>query len=76
MIFVLTEQHMNGTVTMNTMVVGVDAKDFKTAVSKVKAMGNVHRATIHLEDDRQLYYSIPGHCPVVGNMRCEPLKIL
>lgn len=77
-IFILKESTMNGTVTMNTMVIGVPAKTFRGAVNKVKRK-LVHLqcgAVSHKDDQYAFGYSINGKFPVVGTIEPTPLKMI
>jgi hypothetical protein len=68
---------MNGTVTMSTHGVVVDAPDFPSAKIKVKSCPTMPpSAVIHSENVELFYYSIPGEWPVVGMMKNEPVKVI
>jgi len=80
-IYIVTEHVMNGTVTMKTIVSGIEAEDFVKAkfalVEKLlKNLGKDKFKTI--EDTPELYrYSIRNpEFPVFGQMENKPLDIL
>ena len=78
MIFTLQESVMNGTVTMQTMVTGVEAKDFEDAKDRVLAImkKNCPQAIINHNNKNSLNYSIPGDFEINGYMADKPLKML
>jgi hypothetical protein len=82
MIYILTEQLMNGTVTMATYTYGVEAPDFEQAVLKIR--DRLPTAAINMKYDKENYYSYvipstPGDSisfPVHGIMRRQVLKMI
>jgi hypothetical protein len=78
-IYIVTEQVMNGTVTMNTMVSGIKAKDFRWAVLKLKRKLAKFQfpSKIYTDSDTEFSYSINGQeFPLFGRMTDKPLKII
>lgn len=79
MIFILKEQAYNGTVTMSVMITGVEAKNFKEAVQKLKQKIKEKpelNCNILEDSDEKFYYSIAGGFPISGILENEPLKML
>ena len=78
MIYLLTEQVMNGTVTMDIMTTGIEADSFDAAFEKLTHFENWHLATNIQKDDKQVSYVIPDTADgfgVGGSMKNEPLRI-
>lgn len=76
MIFIVTEHIMNGSVTMDTMVTGVEADNFDAAVEKLKAHPEVSRAKIIVNSEDDFQYRIAGEFPVWGRITDNPLTML
>ena len=77
MIYILEESVMNGTVTMSTIVTGVESDTFAGAVAVVKALPKFQSTWIHCDSPLAFKYTIPGgDFPVYGQMTPEPLRML
>ena len=76
MIFILTEQVFNGTVTMSVIPTGVEADSFKEAVNKIKDKLKSIPHEIKRDDDDVFRYSTEGDFPLVGYVTKKPLEIL
>lgn len=74
--YLLTEQIMNGTITMQIISTGVEADIFGYAIAKIKDLPNFVKATIHTENDLEFSYSIAGQFPCYGRMENKVLKII
>ena len=72
-IYLLIEKIMNGTVTMEIITTGVEARSFTEAKEIVRNMQNFHLATLIVDDNDTLAYHID---PIIGTMKREPLKIV
>lgn len=82
MIFILTEQVMNGTVTTSTIVTGIEADSFAQAVDILKQQPGMVNITVtketeqefsyHMKSDLQMRYNLY----VTGNMNYKPLTFL
>lgn len=81
MIFILKESMMNGTVTMDTMVTGIEADNFEEAKKKVKALPNVENFIVQ-ETDTEISMRPKPNPEIIpsfnafGIMKNEPLKVL
>ena len=78
MIYLLTEQVMNGTVTMDITTTGIEAESFGAAFEKLTHFKNWHLAVNIQKDDKQVSFDIPdpaGGFGVWGSMKKEPLEI-
>ena len=84
MIYILTEQIMNGTVTIDTSVTGIEAVDFEEAKHKLKvAAGDngIGEHGVEMENERDAddgfrYVIRGGTFPVVGRLSNKPLRML
>jgi hypothetical protein len=80
MIFILTEQIMNGTVTMDILTTGIEAESFEKAVEKIKKLSNFKNVTIHVDTDTMFDYTFPKNgnndFPIFGNLQYKPLNII
>ena len=79
--FLLTEQIMNGTVTMQVVSTGVEAETFKDAIMKVKnelkkGLLNFSKMAILTETDFEFSYSINQQFPCYGRMENKVLSII
>jgi hypothetical protein len=75
MIFILLEQHFNGTVTMAVVPTGIKAASFRKAVNKIKEkLKPIHGVKITCDDDEEFRYSIGNE--LVGRVKKSPLNIL
>ena len=81
-IYVLTSVIMNGTVTLETIVQGVRANNFKEAKVKVKEHVNAD-IKISVDDDKMLSFTVPQPPRVVklgmgmiSQLRNEELKFI
>jgi hypothetical protein len=72
-IYLLIEKIMNGTVTMDIITTGVEARSFTEAKEIVRNMPNFNLATLIVDDNDTLAYHIT---PIIGTMKREPLKIV
>lgn len=78
MIYLLTEQVMNGTVTMDIITTGIEADSFDEAFEKLTHFENWHMATNITKDDKAVSFSMPtpsGGFGIGGLMKNKPLKI-
>jgi hypothetical protein len=75
MIYILTEQFMNGTVTMGITTTGIEADSFNEACKKLTTFQNWNKAENAIFSDSQVTYTIPGVFPTFGCMKNEALKI-
>jgi hypothetical protein len=73
MIFVVTEQVMNGTVTMAVITSGIEAETFHDAVEILKQQRGFDKAIIKEETPEEFVYNLP-QC--FGIMKSEPLRML
>jgi hypothetical protein len=71
--YLLTEQFMNGTVTLSVLSTGVDAETFKEAIEKIKKLDGFAGVTNVTETDVDFSYSLPN---IIGRMKNEKLKII
>ena len=78
MIFILTEQVLNGTVTMDVMVSGVEATSFTDAVATLCSI--CEKRGLKMQNERRgeksFAYSLPGKFQIYGHMDGKPLKML
>lgn len=74
--YLLTEQIMNGTVTMQIISTGIEAETFEDAIAKVKHLPNFGKATIHTENNLIFDYSIYGQAQCYGRMENKILRII
>ena len=74
--YILTEQIMNGTVTMEILSTGIDAKTFEDAVKKVKNLPGLSKATICADSESGFGYLISSQCSCYGRMENKVLKII
>lgn len=74
---------MNGTVTIQTVVSGVEANSFEEATERVVAL--LDERNLHLDDEHKISYRkgnkfldwlIPERMPIVGRMSSDPLHML
>lgn len=65
-LFILTEQILNGTVAFQILVSIVVAADFQTAVAKVKTLPNFSKATITNDEKYYFSYCAPN---VIGHKK-------
>jgi hypothetical protein len=75
LIYVLVEQALNGTVTMDTIITGVEAHSFDEACEKVTKFENWSKAINIERTDGCLSYIMPGTFSVWGRMESKPLTI-
>ena len=75
MIYILIEQAMNGTVTMNTMVTGIEAKSFDEACEKLTHFQHWAEAVITEKTRKKIRYHM-ANSPCRGWMDDNPLKIV
>jgi len=82
MIFILEEAFMNGTVTMATLITGVEAESFDDAVIKVRKVPNLlsleaEGKVAWYQKDGEVGYTIQGgDFPTVGRMTNKVLNML
>lgn len=78
MIYILQEWIMNGTVTMSTTVTGVQAKSFKSAVSKVKKkllkLPKSANVMVHKDDMWAFRFTTQGDFMLYSNLENKPLN--
>ncbi len=75
--YLLVEQIMNGTVTMQIISTGIETQTFEDAIMKVKNLPNFSKASIHTENDSEFTYSIGNQqFPCYGRMENNVLKII
>lgn len=79
MIYVLTEQFMNGTVTINVHISGIEADSFAAACKKLREFENWHLAENITQTANEISYTIPSTegygLSCFGRMDDEPLKV-
>ena len=78
MIYLLTEQVMNGTITKDIITTGIEAESFDAAFEKLTHFENWGQAVNVAKDDKQVSYTIPGSSGgfgVWGLMKNEPLRV-
>jgi hypothetical protein len=73
MIYILTQQFMNGTVTMGITTLGIEAGNFEEAKGKVKKLSGMAKATVTEDDEETLCFCLPE---VIGTMENTPLNII
>ena len=79
MIYLLTEQAMNGTVTMGMSSTGIEAASFDEAFEKLTHFKNWNKAMNIMKDDERVDYTIPGEgggFGCVGSMENMPLTVV
>jgi len=74
--YILVEQIMNGTVTMQIVSTGIDAPTFEEAIKKVKNMKNFGKATITSETDKIFHFVLQGNFPCYGTMENKVLELI
>jgi hypothetical protein len=74
--YLLTEQIMNGTITMQIISTGIEAETFEDAIIKIKNIPNLSRATILTENDLEFNYFITGRFLCYGRMENKILHII
>jgi hypothetical protein len=76
MIYLLVEQVMNGTLTMDIITSGIEAKSFEEAYEKLTHFENWHLAKDIYKTDARVNYSIFGKTSCIwASMKSEPLRI-
>jgi hypothetical protein len=75
LIYILVERILNGTVTMDTIITGVEAHSFDEACEKVTQFENWSKAINIKRTDDCLSYGVPGAFSVWGRMESKPLTI-
>lgn len=75
MIYILKESVMNGTVTLSTVIHGVEADDFNLAAVRVRDRLEVG-VWVKFVHDTYIEYAIPGQLVVHGYMNSIPLEML
>jgi len=77
MIYILTEEILNGTVTMDIVIKGIEAECFEDAKSEFKKRFG-DKIEIYREDDEYLSYSVPqnGIFKVEGRMKNKALELI
>ena len=77
-IFILNEQLLNGTVTMDIWTKGIIADSFEEAVQKLKN-NSLDRIKIHKDDSDGFHFSVPQNegvsFEVYGIMNNKPLEM-
>jgi tRNA/tmRNA/rRNA uracil-C5-methylase (TrmA/RlmC/RlmD family) len=77
MIFVLNEAVMNGTVTMKTIITGVEGSSFEVARAKLKTkLATLSNVTIKEDSAERVAYAISGQMAVWGVMESKELEML
>jgi len=71
--YILTEQVMNGTVTMGITSTGIEAETFAGAIAKIKALPSFDKAKILEETADRFSYEFPN---VYGCMKNVDLKTI
>jgi hypothetical protein len=74
--YILTEQIMNGTVTMQIISTGVEAETFEDAIIKIKNLPNFPIMTIQKENNSEFSYYISGQFPCFGRMENKILRVI
>jgi len=72
MIFILTEQIMNGTVTMGIFTSGIEADSFEEAKDILKHLPKMKTACITQDDFQNFNFHLQD---IIGTMKNEPLKM-
>jgi hypothetical protein len=77
MIYLLVEQVMNGTVTMEVLNTGFEAESFDKAFESLTHTENWHKAEDILTTDVGVFFTIPGEngLSIWGSMKRVPLRI-
>jgi len=73
MIFILTEQMMNGTVTMRIFTSGIEADSFEEAKDILKQFPKMKTACITQDDRQNFNFHLQN---MIGTMKNMPLKII
>lgn len=78
MLFLLTQQVLNGTVTMSVISTGVEAIDFASAKKKVLFMPGfeINPHTVDTDTDTELSFTFPGYYVTWGRMENKPLEVI
>lgn len=78
MIFIVTEQIMNGTVTMDVMAYGIEENSFGEAKRYLRRVVATKGGEITHADNDRIDYSISqkSDFTLYGSMKKQPLKIL
>lgn len=75
--YLLIEQILNGTVTMQIVTTGIQAETWDEAVRKVKTMRNMQKATIQVDTNQELVYAIwKQKYPCHGRMENKLLEVI
>lgn len=76
--YLLTEQLMKGTVTMQTFPIGIDTPTFAEAVIKVKTSKYFSSATIQVDNEYGFNYIIskPDYYTLHGRLENRPLDVI
>jgi hypothetical protein len=77
MIYILVEQTLNGTVTMNSQISGIKAKSFNDAVRKLLSLQTMSKAKDIKKSSKELTFVIEGELfNTAGTMSNQPLNII
>ena len=79
MIFILTEQAMNGTVTMAISNFGIEAYTFENAIEQIKKFTLFPYFEHITETDKEYSFILPetkNSLPVIGIMKNSPLEMI
>lgn len=76
MIFILKESILNGTVTMQTIVTGIEADSFKEAINKLKEFSGYKNLNAEINNDTEEYFSYSILFKLHGIMDNKSLKML
>jgi len=74
--FLLTEQIMNGTVTMEIISTAINTETFQQAIEKIKLLPNFDKAIITQKTDKMFTYYMKGEFPCYGKMENKQIKII
>ena len=74
--YCLIERVMNGTVTVATCPIGIEAQTFDEAKGKVKGLLSAVSALVETDDATCLSYVIPGVFPCHGVLTNKPMTLL
>jgi hypothetical protein len=75
--FILIENTMNGTVTMQTFVTGYNLKTFKQAVKSIKkSIEDDKSVRILKDDDKEFSFMFDAQFPLYGSIKNEEITII
>jgi hypothetical protein len=76
MIYILTEQVMNGTVTMKSNTTLIEADNFDSAYKKLQGLPNWNMATNIYDTDNHVGYTISGDMLCYGTLYKKPARVI